>query len=114
MDVEGDVQVVDSVGWFVDNPAKVKFLEALFEVVKFANAVWSACPIPNTNAIVDVPSPVEEIFSKKGIEVFLMGMEEKGCPHTCGWGAHGCARELLPVGIRKLEDVVVHDEGKGS
>jgi len=40
------------------------------------------------------------------------GEEDVGVSR-CGWCAHGCAGELMPEGIAKLEHVVPYDKGEG-
>ncbi len=84
----------------------------MLESFESFDAFRCACPIPNTNSIIDVACPVEEVTTVADTKIFFMGVEKKRCPHASGWRTHGGARQLFPVGIRELENIVCHDEGQ--
>jgi len=61
LNCKGDVKIVDTVGGFADLPVKVMELEAMLEAFECFNAFRCTGPIPNTDSIIDVTCPVEEV-----------------------------------------------------
>jgi len=59
-----------------DFPVEVVELEAMLESFESFDAFRCACPIPNTDSIIDVACPVEEVTTVADTKIFFMGVEK--------------------------------------
>jgi len=87
-------------------------LKIVAEVLEGLDTLGCTSPVPDSDSVINVSGPVKQPLGIGGAKLLFMGVKKECCPHACRWSSHGGARELLPVGVQELENVIVHDEGE--
>jgi len=64
-------------------------LESLGKGLKCSDAVGCASPVPDSNAIINVAGPFNQIFGMGVAMEFFVQVEEQCGPHACWGHAHG-------------------------
>jgi hypothetical protein len=94
--LEGDVEGVDRVCWFLDVPNKdTEFVHLVFELVPGSYTGRDPCPVPNTKSIIDMTPQMQKVSCEfVGDCVFMCG-KLYGCPHASRGCSHCCAVLLI-------------------
>jgi hypothetical protein len=95
--LEGDVEGVDRVCWFLNVPNKdTEFVHSVFELVPGSYTGRGTCPVPNPKSIIDIPPKMQKVSCEfVGDCVFMCGKVD-GSPHASRGCSHCCAILLMP------------------